>query len=517
MALQTARNSQRYATLSLIMIAGYGLFRSANSNIYLAQFTIDGSSFMFMTDFVFNAVGALTSIVVATVTLFLVHKNMLPALSIPIWPLAALFIACGVVAQSGFTTPLDPTITAITSAVVFSAVSVLFSLCWVELFAIERPIDAIVHLSCGTLVSVVLRHLLTYLPGSTMLAASLSFVIAGALCLQYARKSLPAVIGEEAVFPLENPPNANKRKALDELSDSLLAYCVLEAVIGLVNSFMMAADMNFKGSSMAPNIAMSIAAILFFCIAFTTQRVPRAATTFRIAFPVIAAMIVFVPFLDEGYSLAFSTTLLLSHDFMAILITYRAAHAANKHRVSLYGLLGFSSASSNMFLFVSFLLGTAFGIGDSAGVTIHMRFMVLACAAIYLLAMVLLFLSRNRNKKKISRENHGENIANTAVSEQADIRTCNDAQIEAPGNERPEPDTTFQATARRLAKQYGLTNREAEILIYLARGRTNTYIAEELVIAPTTVRGHIRNIYSKLNVHKRQELIDLFEQPLNTE
>lgn len=69
----------------------------------------------------------------------------------------------------------------------------------------------------------------------------------------------------------------------------------------------------------------------------------------------------------------------------------------------------------------------------------------------------------------------------------------------------------FEETYRLLAVQYGLTERETEVLGYLARGRTNTYIAEELSISPTTVRGHIRHIYTKLDVRKRQELIDLFE------
>lgn len=63
----------------------------------------------------------------------------------------------------------------------------------------------------------------------------------------------------------------------------------------------------------------------------------------------------------------------------------------------------------------------------------------------------------------------------------------------------------------RLADEFRLTERETEVLAYLARGRSNTYIAEELVLSPTTVRGHIRNIYAKLDVHKRQELIDLFQ------
>lgn len=58
----------------------------------------------------------------------------------------------------------------------------------------------------------------------------------------------------------------------------------------------------------------------------------------------------------------------------------------------------------------------------------------------------------------------------------------------------------------------GLTEREAEILVYLARGRTKAYIADALFVTENTVRSHVRNIYSKLDVHTRQELLDLLER-----
>lgn len=84
-------------------------------------------------------------------------------------------------------------------------------------------------------------------------------------------------------------------------------------------------------------------------------------------------------------------------------------------------------------------------------------------------------------------------------------RKANDASA---ADEEPDP---FDATCRKLAEQCALTGREAEVLGHLARGRTNTRIAEDLCISPATVRGHIRHIYTKLDVHDRQELIDLFQ------
>src|SRR2546422_998333 len=48
-----------------------------------------------------------------------------------------------------------------------------------------------------------------------------------------------------------------------------------------------------------------------------------------------------------------------------------------------------------------------------------------------------------------------------------------------------------------------LTEREREILSLIAQGYTNTAIAERLVLSPKTVRNHVSNIFSKLQVADR--------------
>jgi DNA-binding CsgD family transcriptional regulator len=47
--------------------------------------------------------------------------------------------------------------------------------------------------------------------------------------------------------------------------------------------------------------------------------------------------------------------------------------------------------------------------------------------------------------------------------------------------------------------------REQEILTLIARGKSNAAIAEELTISLNTVRNHVSNIYSKLQVADRAQ------------
>ncbi len=57
-----------------------------------------------------------------------------------------------------------------------------------------------------------------------------------------------------------------------------------------------------------------------------------------------------------------------------------------------------------------------------------------------------------------------------------------------------------------VARAFGLTSREAEVLRELARRKQTDAIARDLVIAPGTLKVHMRHVYEKLGVHSRDEL-----------
>lgn len=63
-----------------------------------------------------------------------------------------------------------------------------------------------------------------------------------------------------------------------------------------------------------------------------------------------------------------------------------------------------------------------------------------------------------------------------------------------------------------MAKRFGLTARETEILGYLLEGRSSPYIRDELVISKSTVDTHVRHIYEKTGVSSKQDLISLSQE-----
>jgi NarL family two-component system response regulator LiaR len=75
-----------------------------------------------------------------------------------------------------------------------------------------------------------------------------------------------------------------------------------------------------------------------------------------------------------------------------------------------------------------------------------------------------------------------------------------------------EPEVTEKVMARMKNKQSRplhdeLTNREMEVLLLMARGKSNQEIADELFIALKTVKVHVSNILSKLEVQDRTQAV----------
>ena len=66
--------------------------------------------------------------------------------------------------------------------------------------------------------------------------------------------------------------------------------------------------------------------------------------------------------------------------------------------------------------------------------------------------------------------------------------------------DRRQPQST---RTRCCASTFGLTQREAEVLLWIAKGKSNRDIGEILGLSPRTVNKHLEQIYEKLGVENR--------------
>ncbi len=69
-----------------------------------------------------------------------------------------------------------------------------------------------------------------------------------------------------------------------------------------------------------------------------------------------------------------------------------------------------------------------------------------------------------------------------------------------------------QDACRSIAQTAGLTEKETVVLELVSLGYTVARIAQERNVSENTVRTHTKGLYRKLDVHSKQEVIELVEE-----
>jgi DNA-binding CsgD family transcriptional regulator len=71
----------------------------------------------------------------------------------------------------------------------------------------------------------------------------------------------------------------------------------------------------------------------------------------------------------------------------------------------------------------------------------------------------------------------------------------------------------YETNLEKIFQKYKITPREQEIVHLIIEGASNKDIEKKLFISDSTVRNHIYNIYQKLDVQNRIELINFIRRP----
>jgi DNA-binding CsgD family transcriptional regulator len=66
-----------------------------------------------------------------------------------------------------------------------------------------------------------------------------------------------------------------------------------------------------------------------------------------------------------------------------------------------------------------------------------------------------------------------------------------------------------------LRQHFALTSREAEVLLWIARGKSNKDISSVLGISPRTVNKHLEQVFQKLGVENRASAAAMTVQALH--
>ena len=130
--------------------------------------------------------------------------------------------------------------------------------------------------------------------------------------------------------------------------------------------------------------------------------------------------------------------------------------------------------------------------------------------------VVLTMIDNIRYLKALSRMGIGAYLHKTSSTEE--LMATIDALVHQPAGQNAVISMPRGLLERMGEEPVGaLSERETEVLVLAARGLSNDQIAEELYIAPATVKRHLANVYEKVGVSSRSEAVRmaLMEQRIN--
>ena len=238
-------------------------------------------------------------------------------------------------------------------------------------------------------------------------------------------------------------------------------------------------------------LVVSIAAFVWFRFVSGTKSEPLGdgdILPYQVMFPAIATLAVLMPVLSGPILLVAAAVLhavfftILAFLPVVAVRTCPAKSAEQTVAVLVFGASVFLSVGVSTFL--AWLV-------YQEGVVNVTTLLVCALAITYAMLLAYFYLQRQTRFRR----------RHEVLIEEEQLILPTQA---APGESRRE-------NVEKIASEYFLTAREADVLLLLAKGYSQRGIAGKLDVSDNTVRTHMRNLYRKLQIHSRQDAIELVE------
>ena len=365
--------------------------------------------------------------------------------------------------------------------------------------------------------------------GVPALLLMLPLPVLSQLCLTRCNREVP---DERAVLAADS---GRYRTALGSLVSLIVASLVLSCLFGYVWQMTVVSVDSAYEAHRLPLIANIVAAVALIGLVLFARRRTDLALMFKVIVPVLVVLFALMPVFWSTNPVELNMVMSACYGVFDVIIWYMVVSTAYDFSVSGFVVGGIVRGVS--------IIARLVGIGIGYVVMLipespSMLVIGVSVGAIYVLAMLALFqhtgnrfsfLSFGAAKAREAEieaapscaaacgaacplQQEGEAPAAQPASRPAaePVEGPADASGNASGDTRgnePGGDVFDQ-----IAAYYGLTRREAEVLPYLARGRSAKVIAEALFVSESTVRTHTRRILEKTALHSKQDLIDLIER-----
>lgn len=352
---------------------------------------------------------------------------------------------------------------------------------WVRVFATRDFYYSSTRIVCSVGTAAVLYFILQELPALWSWHVALAMMVVSCC-------SMPACINardfSQSAFnhkPYEN--RERYRAQFGNLWRPVLFALATSFTWGIVRAYDLSNGLGSQ-SNLCISLGMLLSAVTLAFLWTLFNNRYGFVRVFKLLIPVFA--IAFMLFFVIGRSFAPYLSALSSYGFslawlLMLLICARDAQNKDAHPFIVWGAFAFLYAIASDLL--GFLLGFNLALWCAAWFSLPLEAMVALFG--FSVFFCALYIDDRHKPEKDTAAHAGES----------------------------EKDVYAELSARcdRVADRYGLSPREREVFALLARGRDVYHISEEQFVSVSTVQFHSKNIYKKLDIHSKQELITLVD------
>ena len=216
---------------------------------------------------------------------------------------------------------------------------------------------------------------------------------------------------------------------------------------------------------------------------------------------VVIALLPMLDVLDVNLNLIISAAIMLFEFALWCLLLFISYQRA----ISAVVVMGFGYGIYMLGSTAGWFLGSS-GLPRIIDGSMTLVFYIVIAGVVLVLAF-LLFSERDFDRLFASTDTNNRSLSELLEEDVASSYSSDDGDAQAHHHRQGG----FKQRLNELAASKGLSRRETEVLWFLAIGRNSDFISEQLSISWNTARTHVHNVYVKLGVHKRQELIDLVD------
>ena len=359
-------------------------------------------------------------------------------------------------------------------------------LCWMQVFASYRPSWAVPMIAGGYVVDTLL------VPATTVLLPSgrdAVFVAVLAVSLVALGACMRADESVAKVMMPQDAPATSMAELAARTRRAVAGAVVFSATCGFVVQLDIDAGLHYAQTAVTSILGVVVSFSL--CLGLVLARPKKASID--LAFPVSAAALMAVLVfraanpMDTAWSGPLMVVLLIT--FFCLIWMAFTSEAYERKLPSLF-LLGLAVGASQMSIAAGRVLATT-AVGELASASFGMT--LTALVGVLGIAVSLSFLSYLWLFAK-SRESGYVDAPDEMNEPTASVESLNAAALEL------------------LRDTYDLSAREFEVVGEFSSGRSARYIADCLMLSEHTVKTHLRRAYAKLDIHSRQELLNLIDR-----